>query len=338
MGWIHLWSRLASHAPHIANALALLPGAKLLAGIAPQRKLPRFAPTTFKEWFRKRGARNQGMPEVILWADTFNNYFHPEVAAAATEVLEDAGFRVVVPRAPLCCGRPLYDYGFLDKADERLRDILTRLKPSIEAGTPMVGLEPSCLAVFRDEMLDLRPHDQDAKRLHGQVFTLAEFLTKHSYRPPIVPQKIIVHGHCHQKAIIGLDAEKKLFEAMGAKAEIVDDGCCGMAGSFGFEEHKYDLSMKVYDHRLGPRLRSLPAQQLVLADGFSCKTQIEQATGRRPLHLAQLLQKAKHAARNGGPESPGSGNSQWIRNGAPILAGLAIGFGAAHCIGRRVFR
>ncbi len=114
MGWIHRWARLASLAPGIANAMAQLPGAKLLAGIAPQRKLPRFAPTTFKQWFQRRGTRNKGMPEVILWADTFNNYFHPEVAAAATEVLEDAGFRVVVPRAPLCCGRPLYDYGFLD--------------------------------------------------------------------------------------------------------------------------------------------------------------------------------------------------------------------------------
>ena len=134
-------------------------------------------------------------------------------------------------------------------------DILTHLKPSIEAGTPVVGLEPSCLAVFRDEMLDLRPHDQDAKRLHGQVFTLAEFLTQHDYQPPRLHQDIVVHGHCHQKAIISLDAEKKLFEAMGAKAEILDDGCCGMAGSFGFEQHKYDLSMQVYEHQLGPRLR-----------------------------------------------------------------------------------
>src|SRR5262249_31123304 len=155
-----------------------LPKAKRLAGIAPERKVPRFAPRTFKEWFQRRGTRNQGKPEVILWADTFNNYFHPEVAAAATEVLEDAGFRVVVPRAALCCARPLYDYGFLDQADELIGGILTHLKPSIEAGTPVVALEPSCLAVFRDEMLNLRPHDEDAKRLHGQVFTLAEFLIR----------------------------------------------------------------------------------------------------------------------------------------------------------------
>src|SRR5205085_2425216 len=145
-------ARLASYAPGLANLLAELPGAKRLAGLAPQRELPKFARTTFKEWFRKRGVRNRGNPEVILWADTFNNYFHPRVAAAATEVLEDAGYRVLVARAPLCCGRPLYDYGFLDQADNLLGEILTYLKQPIEAGIPVVGLEPSCLAVFRDEM------------------------------------------------------------------------------------------------------------------------------------------------------------------------------------------
>jgi Fe-S oxidoreductase len=257
-------------------------------------------------------------------------------------VLEDAGFRVLVPSAPLCCGRPLYDYGFLDQADELLGDILTHLKPAIEAGTPVVGLEPSCLAVFRDEMLDLRPHDEDAKRLHGQAFTLAEFLTRQDYQPPSLHQNIVVHGHCHQKAIISLDAEKKLFEAMGAKAEILDDGCCGMAGSFGFEEHKYDVSMKVYEHQLGPHLRSMPSERLILADGFSCKTQIEQATGRRPLHLAQLLQKAKHGDgtfdhRNDGFEYDESDNSALINTGVRVLGGVALGLGAFY-IGRRMFR
>ena len=296
MGWIHRWARLASLAPGIANVMAKLPLAKRMAGIAPQRDPPKFAATTFKEWFRKRGTRNKGKPEVILWADTFNNYFHPRVAMAATHVLEEAGFRVIVPRAPLCCGRPLYDYGFLDDANKLLGDILTHLKPSIEAGTPMVGLEPSCLAVFRDEMLDLRPHDQDAKRLQGQVFTLAEFLTGHGYKPSALHQDIVVHGHCHQKAIISLDAEKKLFEAMGAKAEILDDGCCGMAGSFGFEAHKYDLSMQVYEHDLGPHLREVPSERLVVADGFSCRTQIEHANGRHPLAPGATLANGEGTA------------------------------------------
>jgi len=342
MGWIQRWARLASHAPGIANAMAQLPGAKRIAGIAPERDLPKFAPTTFKNWFRRRGPRNKGKPEVILWADTFNNYFHPRVAAAATEVLENAGFHVTVPRPPLCCGRPLYDYGFLDDANKLLGDILTYLKPSIQAGTPVVGLEPSCLAVFRDEMLDLRPHDQDAKRLHGHVFTLAEFLARQDYKPPILNRKIVVHGHCHQKAIVSLDAEKKLFEAMGAKAEILDDGCCGMAGSFGFEQHKYDLSMQIYEHKLGPHLRETPLEKLVVADGFSCKTQIEQATGRRPLHLAQLLQIASHGDgavdyRNDELEAEAIDNSNLIRNGALLLGGLCVGFGAWH-LGRRILR
>jgi Fe-S oxidoreductase len=342
MGWVHRWARVASVAPGIANAMAQLPGAKWLAGIAPERKLPRFAPVTFKEWFQRRGTRNKGKPEVILWADTFNNYFHPEVAASATEVLEDAGFRVVVPRAPICCGRPLYDYGFLDQADELIGEVLSYLKPSIEAGTPMVGLEPSCLAVFRDEMLDLRPHDEDAKRLHGQAFTLAEFLTRDGYRPPRLNQDVVVHGHCHQKAIIGLDAEKKLFEAMGAKAEILDDGCCGMAGSFGFEKHKYDLSMQVYEHELGPRLRNLPPDRLVLADGFSCKTQVEHATGWRPLHLAQLLHIARHGGRAHDRLRDDLGidrdrQSAWIRNGAAFVAGAGLVLGAPYLY-RRIFR
>jgi FAD/FMN-containing dehydrogenase/Fe-S oxidoreductase len=342
MGWIHRWARLASHAPGLANAISHLPGAKHLAGIAPERELPKFAATTFKEWFRTRGTRNKGKPEVILWPDTFNNYFHPRVAAAATEVLEDAGFHVVVPRPPLCCGRPLYDYGFLDDADKLLGDILTHLKIFIEAGTPMVGLEPSCVAVFRDEMLDLRPHDQDAKRLHGQVFTLAEFLSRQGYKPPVLNRDIVVHGHCHQKAIISLDAEKKLFEAMGVKAEILDDGCCGMAGSFGFEQHKYDLSMQIYEQKLGPHLREMSSQGLVVADGFSCKTQIEQATGRRPLHLAQLLQIARrgdeavdHRSDGLGAEEP-AGNSNSIRNGALLLGGLSVALGSWY-LARRIF-
>ena len=337
MGWIHRWARIASHFPRIANTMGQTSWAKLIAGIAAERGVPKFAPVTFKDWFRRRGARNKGRPEVILWADTFNNYFHPEVAAAATGILEDAGFRVVVPRPALCCGRPLYDYGFLDEAGELLGDILVHLKPWIEAGVPVVGLEPSCLAVFRDEMLALRPHDQDARRLHSQVFTLAEFLSRQDYKPPILHQDIVVHGHCHQKAVIGLDAEKKLFEGMGAHAEILDDGCCGMAGSFGFEQHKYDLSMKVYEHKLGPRLRELPPERLVLADGFSCKTQIEQATGRRPLHLAQLLHQAKNEARFTTPGSllNGATGATWKRNSALIAGGALLALGALY-LGRRI--
>jgi FAD/FMN-containing dehydrogenase/Fe-S oxidoreductase len=336
MGWINRWARAGSLAPGLVNLIGGTAWAKRAAGIAPQRSVPKFAPLTFREWFGRRPIRNAGKPKVILWADTFNNYFHPRVAAAAVEILEDAGFRVVVPRAALCCGRPLYDYGFLDMARDYLLEIMTRLKSEVESGTQVVALEPSCLTVFRDEILELFPHDWDAKRLSEQCFTLAEFLTRHDYKPPKLKRKAMVHGHCHQKAIIGLKAEEKIFKEMGLEAEILDDGCCGMAGSFGFEEHKYDVSMKVYEHELGPHLRSLPNDTILVADGFSCKTQIEQATRhieqRRALHLAQLLQMAK----NEGPRGPKGdypereylelGGISWHTAGALVLgaAGLAV--------------
>jgi len=334
MGWIHRWARLASIAPEVANWIGGMNWAKSLGGIAPQRVTPKFAPVNFKQWFRSRGTRNTGAPEVILWADTFNNYFHPRVAIAATEVLEDAGFRVLVPRGPLCCGRPLYDYGFLDQAESLLVDIVRALKPKIEAGVPMVALEPSCLAVFRDEMLDLLPHDQDAKRLHAQSFTLAEFLTQHDYRPPHLERDLIVHGHCHQKSIIGLGAEKRLFEAMGARADILDDGCCGMAGSFGFEPHKYEVSMKVYEHELGPRLSRAGSDAVVLADGFSCKTQIEQETGRRPQHLAELLRSATPAAPDGTLAELERARRERVRTAGRVFGAAAIGIVAAFVVQR----
>ncbi|HEX4134020.1 MAG TPA: FAD-linked oxidase C-terminal domain-containing protein [Bryobacteraceae bacterium] len=339
MGWIHRWARIAAHFPRLANAIAGTPAAKRIAGIAPQRDVPKFAAVTFRDWFRRRGIRNKGKPEVILWADTFNNYFHPEVAVAATEVLEEAGFQVVVPGGHLCCGRPLYDYGFLAQADSLIGDVLTTLRPVIEAGTSVICLEPSCLAVFRDEMLGLRPHDEDAKRLHGQIFSLAEFLTRQNYTPPILHRDIVMHGHCHQKAMIGHEAEKTLFAAMGARAEIPDDGCCGMAGSFGFEAHKYDVSMAVYEHQLGPRLRRQETDTVVLADGFSCKTQIEQATGRRPLHLAQLLNMAwrGNLGTNGSLPALAEVQASGQRRGALLCAGLGIAL-AAWFVGRKILR
>ena len=175
--------------------------------------------------------------------------------------------------------------------------------------------------------------------MNGQVFTLAEFLTPHDYQPPGLHQEIVVHGHCNQKAIISLDAEKKLFEAMGAHAAILDDGCCGMAGSFGFEPHKYDLSMKVYEHQLGPHLREVPAERPVLADGFSCKTQIEQTTGRRPLHLAQLPKRAKRGDPLDGRDDvdlkPNSGAV--VIRAAFVLGVVIVGLGAFF-MGRRLFR
>ena len=298
MGLISEWARLASLAPELVNFVTQTPGlnelAKRIGGIAPERKLPPFASQTFQSWFHHRTAQPLGGAKVLLWPDTFNNYFHPEIAAAAVEVLEAAGFDVVVPRRHLCCGRPLYDYGMLSLAEQWLRDTLTAMRPYLDSGTPIVGLEPSCAAVFRDELIDLFPHDEDAKRLHQQTFTLAEFLEKKApdFRPSKLARKALVHGHCHQKAVIGMGAEKEVLGKLGLQVQLLDEGCCGMAGSFGFEEKKYELSQKVGELGVLPAVRSAPKDDLVIADGFSCRTQIEQGTDRRALHLAQVLQMA----------------------------------------------
>jgi FAD/FMN-containing dehydrogenase/Fe-S oxidoreductase len=298
MGLIYWWARLASFAPRTANALLQTPGVsqmiKLAGGIASERDLPNFAAQTFKQWFRARPRRNIDKPGVILWPDTFNNYFHPNVAQAAVDVIEDAGCRVLTPKASLCCGRPLYDFGMLDAARRLLKEIVDTLRPAIRRGTPLVGLEPSCVAVFRDELPDLLPHDEDAARLSEQTFTLAEFLDKKApdYAIPQLRRAAIVHGHCHHKAIMKMTSDEHVLKRAGVDYKLLQNGCCGMAGSFGFERAHYDISMRVFEHELAPHLRELSPDTLLLADGFSCRTQIQQATGRRAMHLAEALQMA----------------------------------------------
>ncbi|HWE24429.1 MAG TPA: FAD-linked oxidase C-terminal domain-containing protein, partial [Myxococcales bacterium] len=298
MGLIHWWARLASRLPRLANFVSHAPvlseGFKWLGGIAPERQVPKFATRTFRSWFEARRGPNRGGPRVLLWADTFNNFFHPEVARAAVEVLEDAGFDVVIQRERLCCGRPLYDYGMLDLAKHKLRQILDDLREELSRGTPLVGLEPSCVATFRDELCELFPHDEDAKRLREQTYLFSEFLVERAkgWKPPELSRKAVVHGHCHHKSVLGFDDEKKLLERMGIDAEILDSGCCGMAGSFGFEKEKYDVSMKVGERKLLPKARECPPSTLLLADGFSCREQVEQGAGKVPLHIAQVVQLA----------------------------------------------
>ena len=300
MGWIYWWSRLATFAPGIANFFTHTPllrnVAKAVAGIAPQREVPAFAPQTFKQWFKKRGPRNVGKAQVMLWPDTFNNNFHPETAIAAVEVLEAAGYQVLVPEQSLCCGRPLYDYGFLDMAQALLKQILTTLQPQIEAGIPLVGLEPSCVAVFRDELLNNLPHDENAKRLAQQSFLLSEFLEQKvdQYQPPKLLRNAVVHGHCHHKAIMKMKDEESLLSKMGLNYTVPDSGCCGMAGAFGFEKDHYDISLKVGERVLLPAVRKAEKETLIIADGFSCREQIAQTTDRQALHLAQVLQMALH--------------------------------------------
>ena len=305
MGLIYWWSRLASRMPALVNFFTQAPLlsdlAKLVMDVAPQRKLPVFAPQTFKGWFRQRGPRNQGKPRVILWPDTFNNYFHPATARAAVEVLEAAGYQVEVPEQSLCCGRPLYDQGMLNTAERLLRQILETLEPQISAGIPIVGLEPSCIAVFRDELTNLFPNDENAQRLSKQAFLLSEFLEMHvpDYQPPKMQRKAVVHGHCHHKAIMGMGPELTVLKKLGLDFELLDSGCCGMAGSFGFEKAHYDVSIKCGERVLLPAVRNAAKDTLIITDGFSCREQIAQTTDRQALHLAQVIQMALHEDRNG---------------------------------------
>ncbi len=338
MGLIDVWARLASVAPGLANFVSQTPGlsaiAKWLGGIAPQRAMPRFAAETFKKWFFRRRPRNPDGPPVILWADTFTNHFSPEHGQAAVEVLEDAGFRVYVPRAHLCCGRPLYDFGMLDTAKGYLRAILDDLRPVIEAGVPVVGLEPSCTAVFRDELVELFPEDEDAKRLHDQTFDLAEFLNRHAngWKPPRVGGKALVHVHCHHKTVLGQQDLLDLLHKMGVDVSIPEPGCCGLAGSFGFEAGHYDISMAIGERNLLPAVRRAGPDTLLIADGFSCQTQIEQGSGRRPLHLAEVIRRGLRPA----AELP-DGRPARRRSAAPVAlaAGLAAGGLALWALSRR---
>jgi len=282
-GLIMYWARLAAFAPGVVNFFTQTPllrdVAKAAAGMAPQRRIPAFAPQTFKEWFRRRGPRNLDRPPVILWPDTFNDHFHPQTARAAVEVLEAAGYRVLVPPMFLCCGRPLYDYGMLDLAKRHLGRILGTLGPQIEAGIPVVALEPSCAAVFRDELTDLFPRDENAKRLRQQAFLLSEFLERQGYRPPKLGRKAVVHGHCHHKAVMKMTAEETVLAQLGLDFELLDSGCCGMAGAFGFEpgDH-YEVSIKAGERVLLPAVRNATADTLIIADGFSCREQVALAS------------------------------------------------------------
>jgi len=302
-GRIDVFAHLASFAPSLVNAINNAPGIssliKKILHIHPNRTFPRFSkPFTpdrrlARDPQRRRNRRTPlptEAPEVFLWADTFNNYFHPSAMRAAHQVLTTAGFRVTLPTQHLCCGRPLYDFGLLDTAKDYLLKTLNALTPQLAAGTPIVVLEPSCASVFRDELTNLLPNDPRAKKLRDQTFLLSEFLVKHApdFKPPQRNEKIIVHGHCHHRATMGMHDEVALLRATGAEVELLDSGCCGMAGPFGFEKDKYDLSQKLGERVLLPAVRA-NTKAIIVSDGFSCCEQITQNTTTRPMHLAEVL-------------------------------------------------
>jgi Fe-S oxidoreductase len=310
-GMVDKWLGFASIAPRLANFVTEVPVLshllRKLLRIAPQRKLPLLALASFRRWARNNGIpdiegeTSQASPgtqtkhgEVVLWADTFNNHFHPETGRAAHSVLTSAGFNVRVARQNLCCGRPLYDFGMLDEAKKYLQRILQALKEPIDAGWPVVVLEPSCASVFRDELHNLLPFDARAERLRQQTFVLSEFLEHQApgYQPPQLSQEVFLHGHCHHKALMKMKDEESLLRKMGAAVQTVDGGCCGMAGPFGLEKGKYEVSQAVGERVLLPAVRQIHPETLIVSDGFSCREQILQATGRRAVHLAEAIELA----------------------------------------------
>jgi Fe-S oxidoreductase len=267
---------------------------------------------------------------VLLWPDTFTNHFHPHIAEAAARVLEDAGFNVAVPTGPVCCGLTWISTGQLATAKRVLRRTTATLKPWLEAGTPIIGLEPSCTAVFRTDAPDLLAGDQDIARLAAHTRTFAEHLVNHAppgWRPPQVGRDATVQTHCHQHAVLGADPDRELMRRAGIDADVLDAGCCGLAGNFGFEQGHFEVSMAIAERGVLPAVRDTAADAFVLADGFSCRTQIEQAqVGRQALHLAEALAQAL----DGTP--PGEHPEQAVPRPAPhpaaarlVSAGLAAG-------------
>ncbi|WP_433756834.1 FAD-binding and (Fe-S)-binding domain-containing protein [Nocardia sp. CA-135398] len=300
MGWIPLWARFATAVSAPANALAQSRGPggllKRLGGVDPRRELPRFARERFTEKFARRAPDERGhRGRVLLWPDTFTNNFAPEIAEAAVTVLEAAGFEIEIPRRTVCCGLTWISTGQLPTAKRVLRRTLRQLEPQLRSSTPIVVLEPSCAAVFRADLPELLPGDEDAHRLANQVRTLGEILTEKAddWEPPRIDAHAMVQPHCHQHAILQYEADQRLLTATGLDVEVLDAGCCGLAGNFGFERGHYDVSVACAEDKLMPAIRKRDPETLVLADGFSCRTQIEHLDPQAgPRHAAQVLAEA----------------------------------------------
>ncbi|MGA8464362.1 MAG: FAD-binding and (Fe-S)-binding domain-containing protein, partial [Trebonia sp.] len=298
LGWLPLAARAVSRlrlAP-VVNTLTHTPGlhraATLLGGLE-HREVPLFAGETLQQWYARRGPRGDGhRGTVMLWPDTFSNHFHPHVGQAAVEVLESAGWRVSIPEEPVCCGLTWISTGQLATGKRILQKTVAALAPHVRAGGYVVGLEPSCTAVFRSDAPELFPDDQDVLRLRDHTLTLAELLTGHTpgWEPPTLRRPVLAQVHCHQHAVMGWDADEKLLENAGADTEHLETGCCGLAGNFGFQRGHGEMSRALAERALLPRLRSASSGAVVLADGFSCRTQIHEldSGGRDAMHLAEL--------------------------------------------------
>jgi len=313
MGWLPALAAAVHRlrAAKVVNALSsapLLPKlATRAAGLEP-REIPLFAEETLQQWWQRRGGSRPGLRgTVLLWPDTFTNNFHPHIGKAAVELLEEAGWTVTLPTGTLCCGLTWISTGQLDAAKKILRRTVAELAEHLRAGGYIVGLEPSCTSVFRSDAVDLLPDDVDVGRLRDHTVTLAELLTEHT--PGWTPPRLdgvhaLAQVHCHQHAVLHWDADQKLLEDAGASVERLDSGCCGLAGNFGFEKGHLEVSEACAESVLLPALRAAAPDSVVLADGFSCRTQIAEldSGGRDGIHLAELLNRAH------GHDRPGAGS------------------------------
>lgn len=300
MGHIGDWAPWAAKLPWLANLFTQTKGlstlSRLIAGVSLDRHLPKLAARHFRS-LRLTSPQAPKRPKVMLWVDTFSEHFQPEVAVAAWKVLEHAGFQVVLPKKALCCGRPLYDFGLLDSARAKLVTVLDTLWPEFladDAPIALVGLEPGCLSVFKDEMLKLFPDDPRAAQLARYTFMFGDFLAQHNYLPPKMQAHVLVHTHCHQKSLFGVAGDQVLLDRLGVDWQQLDSGCCGMAGSFGFHKDHAAMSMAIGEQVLFPAIRKQPTSTFVVTNGFSCREQISQGVQRKAVHIAELLYEACH--------------------------------------------
>jgi FAD/FMN-containing dehydrogenase/Fe-S oxidoreductase len=303
MGLIGIWGRLGSRMPGMANFMSHAPllrtMTKAIGGIARERTMPKFAEETFTDWYRHSGRKTVDGPPVVLFPDLFNDCFFPETLKAALEVLEHFGYAVdILPESPPAV-RPPIDYGMIGYAKRQILKAVELLQPYVRKGIPVVFLEPSTAAVFRDELPELLPQHQDGQRVTAHSFLLSEFVEREQLALPKLQGEAIFHGHCHQKAVLKVEAARNMLKNMGLKFQEPQRGCCGMAGSFGFERDKYDISMRIAETNLLPAIRQAPLPTYIVADGFSCRTQIMGGVGRKALHTAELLQLALDPTKGG---------------------------------------
>ena len=298
LGWLPLWLRLARLAPALVNGLASGRATgrlvRRLAGIHAERPLPRLPARSLRGWYRRWPPASAGDDPVLLWPDTFTSYLTPPVGVAAVGVLESAGFSVRMPDRAVCCGLTWLSTGQLGVARRVMRRALDVLAPVVAAGTPVVVLEPSCAAALRGDLTAVLPGDPRSVPVAAAIRTLAELLDERAphWRPPAVDADAIVQTHCHQHAVLGFEADRRLLDRAGIRADVPDAGCCGLAGNFGFERDHYPVSMAVGELALLPAVRAAGPDTLVIADGISCRLQIAHGTGRPAYHLAEVLSGA----------------------------------------------